>query len=440
MIVDSIEDVLGTIEYMKDRKTLVVPIFCSPTIHASINLLCAIYIYTEDDVERLIPIRHTEQLRGFPEHVSAFLALENIFVHDKKQWLQIGGNNHVLDVKTLWWYTYNEAYDEGHYPTAAHQFYWRRHQTLQHVNGIVPLQQHLAMCQKIRHYAWPMCVNAEQTTSYHQFNSTYPQVFAQIESAGLQVNDTFRMSELVTDNRVYSQYNYHTMTGRPSNAYRGFNYAAMNKEDGTRAAFCSRFDNGALVEMDFDSYHVRLIAKLIKYELPVSSIHDYLGQFYFGVSQLTEEQRAESKQITFRLLYGSIDSEFLAIPFFRQVNTFIYTLWDKWKMNGRIETPVLKRPITKDMVKNMTANKLFNYLLQAVETEVSVQKLQRVQNILTAYKTVIILYTYDSILFDMPITEAKALLPQINQVLEAGNFPSKVKCGNIYNKLNTISL
>ena len=40
----------------------------------------------------------------------------------------------------------------------------------------------------------------------------------------------------------------------------------MNKEDGTRSAFCSRFDSGALIEMDFDSYHVRLIAKLIGYE------------------------------------------------------------------------------------------------------------------------------------------------------------------------------
>jgi len=121
------------------------------------------------------------------------------------------------------------------------------------------------------------------------------------------------MPELVKDNKVYSQYNYYTMTGRPSNAYRGFNFAAMNKEDGTRAAFCSRFDNGALVEMDFDSYHVRLIARLIGYDLPTSSIHDYLGQFYFGVSQLTDEQRDESKQITFRLLYGGIDSEFLSI-------------------------------------------------------------------------------------------------------------------------------
>ena len=88
----------------------------------------------------------------------------------------------------------------------------------------------------------------------------------------------------------------------------------------------------------------------------------------------------------------------------------------------------------------MTANKLFNYYLQAVETEVSVQKIQQVQALLKTYETVIILYTYDSILFDVPVTEAKALLPQIKHMLEQGNFPTKVKCGNIYNKLNTISL
>jgi DNA polymerase I-like protein with 3'-5' exonuclease and polymerase domains len=214
----------------------------------------------------------------------------------------------------------------------------------------------------------------------------------------------------------------------------------MNKEDGTRSAFCSRFENGALVEMDFDSYHVRLIAKLIGYELPVSSIHDYLGQFYFDVTELTEEQRAESKQITFRLLYGGIDSEFLSIPFFRQVNTFIYELWAKWKSKHYVETPVLKRRLTADALKNMTANKLFNYYLQATETEVSVQKLQQVQGILKSQQSSIILYTYDSVLFDVDFSEAKNILPQIKNMLEQGNFPVKCKVGNIYDKMKTITI
>ena len=440
MIVDTIEEAQQTLRYIKDRKTLLVPIYCSPTNHPAVNRLCAIYIYTEDDVERMVPMYHTEQLRGFSELVLEFMALQNIFVHDKKRWLQTGGNNAVWDVKTLWWYTYGEAYDESHYVTAAHQFYWRRHTALDAVNCIVPLQQHMAMCQKIRHYAWPMCVNAKLTDSYLQFNDTYPKTFATIESAGLAVDETFRMPELIHDGRVYSQYHYHTTTGRPSNAFRGFNFAAMNKEDGTRAAFHSRFERGALVEMDFDSYHVRLIAKMIGYELPVSSIHDYLGRFYFGVDELTDEQRDESKSITFRLLYGGIDREFLSIPFFAQVNDFVYKIWNKWKKTGCVETPILKRNICREGLQNMTANKLFNYYLQAVETEVSVRKLQQVQEMLQPYTSCMILYTYDSVLFDVNYQEARELLPQIKAVLEQGNFPVKTKVGDIYDKIKTIYL
>jgi hypothetical protein len=361
-------------------------------------------------------------------------------VYDKKAWLQIGGNGDVWDIKTLWWYTYGEAYDETHYYTSAHTFYWRRHTALPNINGLIPMMQHLAMCQKIRHYAWPMCMNAELSNSYQHFDSTYPEVFAQIESAGLCVTEEFRMPELVTDGFVYSNYNYHTTTGRPSNAYRGFNFAAMNKEDGTRAAFCSRFDQGALVEMDFDAYHVRLIARLIGYDLPAGSVHEYFGRFYFSTDQLTEEQYEQSKQITFRLLYGGIDTEFLTIPFFQQVNDLVYKLWRQWKARGYIETPILKRVISKDSVQNMTANKLFNYFLQAVETEVSVQKLRQCQTLLYNYKTKMILYTYDSILFDVPVSEAQEILPRLKGTLEQGNFPVKTKVGNIYSKMKTITL
>jgi hypothetical protein len=88
----------------------------------------------------------------------------------------------------------------------------------------------------------------------------------------------------------------------------------------------------------------------------------------------------------------------------------------------------------------MTANKLFNYYLQSVETEVSVQKLNQVQKILSEYQTCMILYTYDSILFDVPVTEAKEILPKIKNILEAGNFPVKVKVGGIYSKMNSITL
>jgi DNA polymerase I-like protein with 3'-5' exonuclease and polymerase domains len=88
----------------------------------------------------------------------------------------------------------------------------------------------------------------------------------------------------------------------------------------------------------------------------------------------------------------------------------------------------------------MTANKLFNYYLQSTETEVSVQKLQQVQTILQDRETCMILYVYDSILFDMPMHEAQEMIPAIKTVLEQGNFPVKTQVGNIYSKMDTISL
>jgi hypothetical protein len=300
--------------------------------------------------------------------------------------------------------------------------------------------KHVEMCQKIRKYAMPMIINSKLSDSYKRFNTIYPKIFADIESNGMQINDSFKMKELITDGRVYSNYHYHTTTGRPSNAFRGFNFAAMNKQDGTRDAFCSRFENGALVEFDFDAYHVRLIARLIGYELPKGSVHTYFGKFYFGTDTLTQEQYEQSKQITFRLLYGHIEKEFLKIPFFQEVNNFVYSLWNKWKTNGCIQTPILKRPMCKDSLSDMNQNKLFNYYLQALETEFTANRLNHLSYLLKEYKTCIVLYTYDSVLFDVPIHEAKQIMPQIKSCLEGDDFPVKCKVGNIYSKMNDIKL
>jgi len=440
MIIDNIEELNALFRYMQDKKCLLIPILTDPNIPVSQNKISCLYVYTEDGVERLVPIHHSEQIRGFSEHISKFLQLDGIFIHDKKAWLQLGGNNESYDVKTLWWHTYHEPYNETHYYTASHIYFWQRHKKLKYINTIIPLMQHLAMCQKMRQYAWPMIQNVKLTDSYLTFNSIYPNTFAQIESVGLHVNDQFKLPDLVYDKKVYSQYNYHTATGRPSNARGGFNFAAMNKEDGTRSAFCSRFDPGVLVEMDFDSYHVRLIAKLIGYKLPTTSVHDYLGRFYFNTSDLTSEQREQSKSITFRLLYGGIDSEFLTIPFFRQVNEFINDIWHQWKTKKYISTAIDKRIISQEQFSKMNRFKLFNYYLQSLETEFSVRKLSQVLSRLQDMKSCLTLYTYDSLLFDIDMHEAKQLIPDLVRILQHGNFPVKCKYGDIYSKLNEFSL
>jgi hypothetical protein len=100
----------------------------------------------------------------------------------------------------------------------------------------------------------------------------------------------------------------------------------------------------------------------------------------------------------------------------------------------------LQRRITSEQITNPTANKVFNYYLQALETEVSVKKLQAISALLKSYETKLILYTYDSVLLDSKFEEAKDLIPQIKETLEQGNFPVKVKVADIYSKMKTVSL
>jgi hypothetical protein len=438
MVVDSIDELNSLFAYIDNRRCLIVLILTDPTQHACRNNISCIYVYTEDDIERIVPIRHTEQITGFSEHVQQFLDLSGVFVYDKKIWLHMGGNADVYDIKTLWWYTYEEPYDESHYIQPAHRFYHRRSSNIPHINCVIPIMQHAAMCQKIRKFAWPMIQNTTLTDSYIKFNSVYPQVFAKIEQTGLHVNAQYPYPEHVVDNFVYTNYNYFTATGRPSNAFRGFNFAAMNKEDGTRSAFCSRFDGGVLVEMDFDAYHVRLIARLISYKLPADSVHTYFGKFYFDADTLTAEQYEQSKQITFRLLYGGIDSEFLSIPFFSEVNAFITNLWATWKRQGYIETAIDKRPLTRDAFPDMTKNKLFNYYLQSLETEVSVRKLQLLLDYMSGMQSKLILYTYDSMLFDVDPVEYDEFTQSARSILTTGNLPVKVAKGHIYSKMQEI--
>ena len=83
---------------------------------------------------------------------------------------------------------------------------------------------------------------------------------------------------------------------------------------------------------------------------------------------------------------------------------------------------------------------MFNYLLQAIETEFSVRKLSEVQYLLKDYQSKLVLYTYDSLLFDVSYPEAKEVLSNVKLILERGGFPVKCKVGNIYSKLKDIKL
>ncbi len=266
----------------------------------------------------------------------------------------------------------------------------------------------------------------EKTKTYNWYNDIFLPTLSQIEQFGIRVDrEKFidrwpQAQKQLNGDTVYTEYNPFTVTGRPSNRHGGVNYAALNKSDGSRDCFVA---DGIFLQMDYDAYHPRLIGKMVGYELPDTSVHQWLAEQY-GCDV------GEGKGITFRLLYGGIDDEFRQIPYFDKVADFIEGFWKESVIKGYIQTP--NRHIPIGWVEQPNAQKVFNYLLQAVETETNVDKMVKILDYIKGSGISLELYTYDSFLFDVPADVDKELIKGLKEIIEGGGFPIKASWGKDY--------
>nr|BAR35386.1 hypothetical protein [uncultured Mediterranean phage uvMED] len=266
-------------------------------------------------------------------------------------------------------------------------------------------------------------------------------VFFKIERNGLYVNKSnFNLaSHNVINNEglVFGQYNYFTPTTRPSNRFAKINFAALNKKKKERECFESRFkDEGGMLMVDYESYHLRLFADFIKFKLPASSLHTWLGQYYYDKQELNEEEYNTSKKITFNLIFGGISDDVRKhIPFMDAVATFVEKNWETFLNKGFVTTWKYKRVLSKDCYTDMNPYKLFNYLLQSAETEQNVIGGKKLNEYLKDKKSKLVMYHYDSFLVDMHKSEYK-LSPKLVELLTCDNkFPLRIYVGKNYDDL-----
>lgn len=264
-------------------------------------------------------------------------------------------------------------------------------------------------------------------------------VLRTIESAGLSVdeerlNEHFgdKTSRLTADGKIYSQYNLYTTTGRPSNRFGGINFAALNKTDGSREVFNSRFDDGSLVQLDFEAYHLRLIGKYVGLNLPTQSLHTYLAEQYFGKTDITQEEYDQAKQMTFSILYGA-DVE-IEIPLLKAIKTLSEQIYQRYPSEGLI-APISKRQIHLPD-GDASQHKLFNYFVQALEFESTIGKLDRLVNALKSSRSKLVLYTYDAVLLDCHPDELDSTIELSRQILTNGGYPVRTYIGKTYDSLS----
>ena len=415
--------------------SVIIPVYCNDIDHPMNNSLSMLIFFNINETH-VIPINHPEAVwTASIEEVNTKLSGKKLNTIDKKS-LMYFINCELIDMNMVKWINYGQTIPVDEISTTAHDFiktkFWNRKDT----NLIIPITKHVERVSSIdRVRSSYDFMNQEsifrdpQTVSNQEYfdkynNITIP-ILHEIEKQGLYTKDGYE----------YTQYNPYTTTGRPSNRFQGINYAALNKEDGSRERFISRFPKGKLIEMDFDAYHIRLIADVLGYTLPKGSVHEYLGKQYFGVDKLTTEQYNESKEISFRILYGGVPKEFMEIEFFAKVDKLIKQLWYQFNQENYIPTYLFKRPMYKTVLKNMTPQKLFNYYIQSLETESNISILAEIYKVMQKYRSKLVLYTYDSFLFDFDSQDKQIF---IKDVIDSIKFPVKVKHGYNYSNMTDI--
>jgi hypothetical protein len=409
-----IEDIkhIETICRIRYQVAYVEVIPTSHNLHPIENGICAIYIRPKDDSKGyIIPINHSETINFDLEVVEKVLnSIEYIYVRDRKEFL------HYFPIKHS---SQPSPSPHTYIPqlTQAHTHVYNKYPNLQDLNTIVPIVKHYEVCE-------------QNFTNYEKirFNPFYNKaalVFNQLERAGIKVDQTKfeQYYDRQVNEFVYTQYNLNTLTTRPSNTFGGINFSTLNKDNGERECFIPR--NGFFIEMDISAYHPTLLANLLGYDFGDVDIHSSFAQMY-GVDY------AQAKEITFKQLYGGIWKEYRELEFFQKVQSYIDDLWDSFNYGGYIKCPISDHKFFKSELEDMNPQKLLNYVLQNLETANNVHILYEIFKILKGKNTKLVLYVYDSFLFDVDKNE-KEVLKEIAEVFKNKQLQIKIKKGKNYN-------
>lgn len=384
-------------------------------IHPTQNQVCAVYIRPLQSTKGfLIPISHSETLPIHIDDVRHILSQYNsIYVRDKKEFL------HYFLLKTLYDITLNSPPYIQEY-TNAHSFFYSKMGDKKDINRIIPIVKHYEYCEKLFNDLKPKI-----NEPINDFNNTKTtMVFNALERSGIRIDREEFQSRFheVEGEYVYTQFNFKTLTGRPSNKFNGVNYAAINKENGDRKSFIPR--NDILLELDISAYHPTLLALLLDYKFDSGDIHKAFAKMY-GV----DYQKA--KELTFKQMYGGVFDKYKELEFFKKMKVYTDDLWARFQSEGFIECPISKHIYKKDELHDMKPQKLLNYVLQNLETSMNVRILWEIVKILKGKNTKLVLYTYDSFLFDFDEGE-EDIIKEIIQVFKTNKLQIKHNYGQTY--------
>lgn len=391
-------------------------------VHPALNDVSLVYF--RPSIERkgfMLCIDHSETLSVNKTLINTLLqGIERLWVRDKKNALYYFQIKSLLNINILT----NPYIPE---PTTTHTYFYNKYPDNKEINKIVPVVKHYEVCEHIYNKVKPHFT--EDLPEYFDFyNNKTTIAFFGIEKNGIQIDEEVFKQHFkptkdfysVRDGRVYTSYNLFTTTRRPSNSFNGINFAALNKDNGSRRSYISKYE---FVELDISAYHPNLAARLVAVDFHGQDVHQTFADLY-GVSY------KEAKELTFKQLYGGVFKEYEHLEFFQQVKKFIDNNWNEFNNSGQVIVPNSSYYFKKSELDNMNPQKLFNYILQNLETSTNVCILMEIHKLLRGKNTKLVLYTYDSFLFDYDAEEN--LISDIENIFKNKGLQIKVKNGDSY--------
>ena len=391
-------------------------------VHPALNNISLVYIRPFNDVKGyMLCLNHSETFSVNKTTINDILQkIERVWVQDKKQALYYFPIKSLLDLSII-----TPTYIQE--PTKAHTYFYSKYPNNKEVNKLIPVVKHYEKCEHI--YNQVRSVIPKELPPYFDFYNKVSLAFFGIEKNGLKINkyEFDKHYELnqefysIQDDRIYTSYNLATTTRRPSNSFNSVNFAAIKKDDGARRSFIS---SHGFMEFDISAYHPTIVGRLLAYDFGVQDVHQAFADLY-------QTSYQEAKEITFKQLYGGVFKEYEHLEFFQQVKQFVENNWSDFTLTGKVTVPISGYVFEKDKLDNMNPQKLFNYMLQNIETAINTKILMDIHKLLMGRKTKIVLYTYDSFLFELGDGEEDIEI-EINKIFEKYKLITKVKKGYNY--------
>lgn len=408
-------------------------IYGNDNTHPALAEIIAIYISNLDkDKGYILPINHPECINLSKDKVFNYIkTLEDIHILDKKAALHANPLKSYTDIQYKYYYTHNEPFP-NEFDTQAHTWYYRKFPQTK-VNKMIPIGKHYERCQERKRALTPWF----QGHVGNIFDERIIPSLYLLEKNSLKINDKFNdylkpkcKKYSIKDNNIYGWYNPYTTTGRPVNNFNGINFVGLKHGTGERDCFIPK--NDYFIEMDYDSYHPYLIADMVGYNFKDYPYNE-LAKIYFNTNNPTPSQYKESKILTFKQIYGGVNKKYLHHPFFEGIQKYTNEKWNEFQEHGYVINSS-RRKIKKENHKEMTKAKLFNYLIQAKETDQNMHTLGIIHIALKDYKTKVVLYNYDAFVFDFCEDEYDSIFGVLKNIVMC-DFPISIKKGNHYGAL-----